>query len=410
MSFVLQRSNHEESLTRIRDGVSSLQKLACLNVELEPERKLRSQGRLNKLVRDMSGSIYQALRSTITCGCPSLHDVGLRLAPPSRTMVPEDDDDEVAKELQFRLVISHRPPSSATQWGELLLKMTGSVREEQAAVAEPSRSVKFAIPKRVSAADENRSVVLKSAMANLAISTAVLMPIHPAAQTIKNLCETTQRIEKKGYHCGRVTDCQSPKKREYSVYTLDRFDGDWALIPIRHVLQAKPSSPLLYGDKLRLAWIIACSVLQMHGTPWMSSSPTHSNIYLLHRQGIPQYQHVFALKHLPERDTATSAADIPTLLSLGILLIELILGQTMEDLHATPPGEEGVAGLISVYEAATKLLGRVNMVGGHGYHSAVERCIRCDVYGRDLAGQNELLSDAFAGIVGPLEQDLRNLL
>ncbi|KAL7759374.1 hypothetical protein ACKLNR_009464 [Fusarium oxysporum f. sp. zingiberi] len=124
-TFILQKSNHEEALTRIRDGVSALQRLAVLNTDLESQRKSRSQGRLNKLVNGMLSGIYQALRSTMTCKCSGLHDVGLRLTPPSRTVIPEDEDEDIIEELQFRLAVSYLTTSQANtskQWNEILLK------------------------------------------------------------------------------------------------------------------------------------------------------------------------------------------------------------------------------------------------------------------------------------------------
>lgn len=140
----------------------------------------------------------------------------------------------------------------------------------------------------------------------------------------------------------------------------------------------------------------------------MSCSPTHSNIYIVRRQGIVDYQHAFVLTHLPGRETVASPGGNPVFLSLGILLIELILGQTMDNLQAAQPEDSDVTQLISRYEAAAQLLGRVNMLGGPGYHSAVQRCIS-DVYGMDLLGNSEMMTEAFAGIVGPLEEDLNNL-
>ncbi|KAH6960033.1 hypothetical protein BKA56DRAFT_624055 [Ilyonectria sp. MPI-CAGE-AT-0026] len=430
-SFILQKSNHEAILTRIRDGVSALQRLAMLNVELEPDRKSRSQGRLNKLVNELSNSIYHALRSTMTCKCPSLHDVGLRLAPPSRTIIPEDDDDEIIKELQFRLAISHMGKSQTPflmQWNELLLQISqGPEKKQTTSVttqvkSSAKKSVKFSMSSSASSTasgtqSTQTSFIIQSAMSNLTLSTTKTITDPGQPRRINDLCEAMRRMGKQkcGEQCGHIQDCRAQKNRQYGVYMLDSpgTGDEWALVPLKDVLQ---DPNLLYGDKLRLAWTIACSVLQMHGTPWIPGVPRNDDIYIARKDGVTQYQSVFVLRHLPERvqpdptNTPTKHSANPFLLSLGILLIELILGQSMESLQTTQVAaiESGVPKHVLDYETANKLLGRVMMVGGSGYYSAVECCLRCDIYQPDsISGLSGLQGETFAGIVGPLEQDLK---
>ncbi|KAI9150004.1 hypothetical protein HJFPF1_09754 [Paramyrothecium foliicola] len=402
ISFVLQKSNHEESMTRIRDGVSSLQKLACLNIEMEPERKLRSQGRLNQLVRDISCSIYQALRSAMTCGCQSAHSVGLRLTPPLRAIVPEDEDKEIVKKLEFGLAISHQLSSSQKKWREMTMQIMENATAGKVA-AKPRRSVRFAMT-----ADFRNSGASRPAAFESVVTSFALQDMDPQQTQIENLCDTMKQLEEDCKDCGCLNESQSTGNHKFRIRALECPGSDWALIPIKNILHNQTSSRLGYGDRLRLARIIACGVLQIYGTQWMSSSPTHSNIYLARRQGIPDYQQIFVLTYLPEQRKVTSSNANPVFLSLGILLIELILGQTMDNLQAMQTNDGDMSQLISNYEAAAQLLGRVNMLGGPGYHSAVQRCIS-DVYGMNVADNNEMMAEAFTGIVGPLEEDLNNL-
>ncbi|KAK3946563.1 hypothetical protein QBC32DRAFT_390279 [Pseudoneurospora amorphoporcata] len=58
LSFALNKSAYLELLTRIRDGVSSLEALTSQNLDLEPERNKRSNGRLYRLLHSLSGGIY----------------------------------------------------------------------------------------------------------------------------------------------------------------------------------------------------------------------------------------------------------------------------------------------------------------------------------------------------------------
>ncbi|KAF4963441.1 hypothetical protein FSARC_8538 [Fusarium sarcochroum] len=429
-TFILQKSNHEEILTRIRDGVSALQRLAILNTELESERKSRSQGRLNKLVNGMLNGIYHALQSTMTCKCPGLHDVGLRLTPPSLTVVPEDDDEDIIKELQFRLAISHMktlPTSLSRQWNEILLKSGEESKKSTVSVTSQTtisskKSVGFSVPSSVNNTAKQgqltqTSVVLQPAMTNLTLRTIRMMVDTGHSRHIGSLCEAMQWMGKKkqGEKCGHIQDCRIHKPHKYDVYTLECLGSsdEWCLVPLKQVLR-DPS--LLYGDKLRLAWMIACSVLQMQGTPWISSVPRSEDIYIVQKGGVPQYQHVFVLRHFPEQGKSIPPTPSPTnpfMLYLGIVLIELILGQSIASLGSALDQtlEPGLPQHVLDYEAANKFLGRVMMAGGSGYYNAVERCLRSDMHRADSAdGLCGLQSDVVAGIITPLEQDLKRIV
>ncbi|EMT71826.1 hypothetical protein FOC4_g10001415 [Fusarium odoratissimum] len=293
-TFILQKSNHEEALTRIRDGVSALQRLAVLNTDLESQRKSRSQGRLNKLVNGMLSGIYQALRSTMTCKCSA--------------------------------------------------QSTSTSR----------KTVGFAVPSTTSSTNspQSQTVIIESALSNLTLN------------TLRTISE--------------------------------------------------PDPALLYGDKLRLAWMIACGVLQMQGTPWVADIPRSEDIFIAQKGGVRQFQHVFVLRHFPEypRVNASVSPTNPFMLYLGILLIELILGQSIATLDApqTQTLESGLPRHILDYEAANKLLGRVMMTGGSGYYNAVERCLRSDMQ-IDTSGNSCCFQgDVISGVLDPLEQDLRRLV
>ncbi|KAG5755256.1 hypothetical protein H9Q69_005509 [Fusarium xylarioides] len=392
--FILQKSNHEEALTRIRDGVSALHRLAFLDKDLESQRKSRSQGRLNKIVNGMLSGIYHALRSTMTCKCSGLHDVGLRLTPPSRTVVPEDDDEDIIKELQFRLAVSYLAGSQANtskQWNEILLKSgenskTSTVSFTAQSTCTSRKTVGFAMPSTTSStkSQQSQTVVIESALSNLTLNTIRTMSEPVCSKHISNLCEAMHRMgkRKQGERCGHIQHCYMTKTQKYDVYSLECLGtcDEWSLVPLKQVLQ---DPTLLYGDKLRLAWTIACGVLQMQGTPWVTDIPRSQDIFVAQKDGVHQFQHVFVLRHFPEypRSNASASPTNPFMLYLGILLIELILGQSIATLDSpqTQTLEPGLPRHILDYEAANKVLGRVMMTGGSGYYNAVERCLRSDM-------------------------------
>ncbi|KAG7416289.1 hypothetical protein Forpe1208_v005590 [Fusarium oxysporum f. sp. rapae] len=413
-TFILQKSNHEEALTRIRDGVSALQRLAVLNTDLESQRKSRSQGRLNKLVNGMLSGIYHALRSTMTCKCSGLHDVGLRLTPPSRTVIPEDDDEDIIKELQFRLAISYLTASqteASKHWNEILLKSkegpnASTVSFTAQSTSASRKTVGFAVPSTTSSTNSQQSqtVIIESALSNLTLNTLRTISEPVCSKHISNLCEAMQTMgkRKQGEKCGHIQHCYMTQTQKYDVYTLECLGScdEWSLVPLKQVLQ---DPALLYGDKLRLAWMIACGVLQMQGTPWVADIPRSEDLFIAEKGGIHQFQHVFVLRHFPEypRVNASVSPTNPFMLYLGILLIELILGHSITTLDSpqTQTLEPGLPRHILDYEAANKLLGRVMMTGGSGYYNAVERCLRSDMQIDSPVYHNHLFIDPIDALV-----------
>ncbi|RKK07326.1 hypothetical protein BFJ68_g9339 [Fusarium oxysporum] len=424
-TFILQKSNHEEVLTRIRDGVSALQQLVVLNTDLESQRKSRSQGRLNKLVNGMLGGIYHALRSTMTCKCSDLHEVGLRLTPPSRTVIPEDDDEDIIKELQFRLAVSYLAASqteASKHWNEILLKRKEGPKASTVSFTAQStttsrKTVGFAVPSTTSSTNSQQSqtVIVESALSNLTLNTLRTISEPVCSKHISNLCEAMQTMgkRKQGERCGHIQHCYMTETKKYDVYTLECLGScdEWSLVPLKQVLQ---DPALLYGDKLRLAWMIACGVLQMQGTPWVADIPRSEDIFIAQKGGVHQFQHVFVLRHFPEypRVNASVSPTNPFMLYLGILLIELILGQSIATLDSpqTQTLEPGLPRHILDYEAANKLLGRVMMIGGSGYYNAVERCLRSDMQIGTSGNSCCFQGDVISGVLDPLEQDLRRLV
>ncbi|CAJ0548532.1 Ff.00g021450.m01.CDS01 [Fusarium sp. VM40] len=409
--FIIQKSNYDEALTRIRDGVSALQTLAALNTELEPARKCRSLGRLNKLVSEMLTGIYQALRSTMTCKCTNLHDIGLKLRPPAITITPTDDDQEIIKKLQFWLAVSYMKLSnraSIRQWNEIVLKPNQCMKN--VGVEVPSLSIQR------SRQSTPTTTATQSSGLNLNLSTVTNTRSLEITQSIDNLCQTMQSIGKKkgGERCGYIKDFRMQGDLKYDLYAHDCLGSsdDWSLVSLKQLTQ---SHTLLYVDKLRLAWTIACSAFQMQGTPWISNILRAEDIFIAQREGVLQFNHVFTLRQLPENSRSSPLKPSPTnpfMLYLGILLIEIILGHSIIKLESTSKAtvEPTVPQYVLDLDVANKFLGRVRMAGGSGYHDAVERCLKSSMHQTEWnRGQAWFQGDIAAAVVNPLETDLRML-
>ncbi|KAK3990926.1 hypothetical protein QBC44DRAFT_224711, partial [Cladorrhinum sp. PSN332] len=278
--FVLKRSTYGDLLETIQDGITNLETLTSQNMELEPARRVRSQFNLMWLLRGVSQSLYRALNASLACDCG--HDLGIKLERRSCRIRPGGDDEQIICQLAFNLTLSSHANEPTTDlahrpWQEIVVKATGS----------PSAAF--------------------------------------------------------------IIDRNSRPPRKYAVYPpASVLQSPWSLVSLRDILEQSNSTIQVLSprDRLYLAVVISSSILQFHGTQWLPPSLSSSNIYFPQVYGFPRYSHpLFLAEHastsaptggslIPSRSGAPFAFERdPRLLSLGFLLIELMLGQTLDSLR-----------------------------------------------------------------------------
>ncbi|KAK0667759.1 hypothetical protein QBC41DRAFT_395130 [Cercophora samala] len=414
--FVLRRSEYQDALSKLKEGVSSLEGLLQMNIQLEPDRRRRSQGNVYRLLRDVSSSIYQALCSAVTCGCPGLHDFGFKLINRPVTRLPcWETDEEILSLFKFSLSVSSASTgfeAAGAHWGSVKMWDSLSLSILPSNKSPDERTVRF-LP-LTPASDSNL-------FGNLSVdSTAAALNMTPinlnsSPSKISNICHSIRkaRTQLDGAYCGCISDLSQLSPRSYRVYALGRPNegGEWTLVSLKSVLAGEVPAvpPLLYGDKLWLAWTIASSVTQLRGTYWYMNPPTHDDLYLVRQDGIVQFREVFVVKRLPDQSISPTSSLVPanhihpTLVALGVLLIEVIFGQVLSKIR---PREADLHSILTSYEAVMQLLSAVNTLGGPNYYSAVRKCIKCEVLDDGGMGSEEGQKDVFVGILNLLEQDL----
>lgn len=446
--FILQHDEYHSLLKRLREGVSNLEDLLSGNMELEPARCRGSQVKWYRLLRDLSSSIYEALRSTVTCACPGFHDVGLRVMSQPIIITPHDDEHEVVKSQKFHLVLSTASTTLASEadlwattkiWNLLSLSLSAYTRGDTTTTTRPATVnvtsvsrpvVRFSLPtpegSGMSQANESLSETL--ALDEIT-SSSILGRRNP--QKISNLCQAMRRSRKQGVGecCGQIFDTSTTHSPGvFEVYPVGSPNdvSDWSPVSLGAILEGEAGSTLMYGDRLRLAWVVTSSVLQLDGTPWLSRVPSRDDIFLTKQDGAVYIRDVFIMKRFPQpalpdctRVPAETykANNTATLKALGTLLIELIFGQTIDRLrstlggtttsifaHHSAPGQP-----LSDYETAVRLLDHINTRVGSNYCSAVKWCINCEypqgVVGFGGSPQNNVL----VSVLNLLEQDLKTL-
>ncbi|GAB1314685.1 hypothetical protein MFIFM68171_04895 [Madurella fahalii] len=449
LAFVVQKASYQELIAQIRSGVSSLESLMALNIELEPERRKRSQGRLFKLIRQESGSIHHALRHVMHCACPNSHTVGMKMVTESHPVVPQDDDEEVMKSLEFHIIISLEPlpkdsdanssdPVSMKVWQQIAVRCLGT-ELHQAAASMPTieiarRKVRFpslagtqleSLRTAARTPPDQRATGSQHTMTSTAsvTTTATLSADNGALDggcatyEIDNICNVIRGSQKhrSGICCGHIINGACPSRRRYNVYLHGSLGdaGHWSLACLGDILAGGVGSgcQLPYRDKLRLASLVARSMLQLYGTPWVSTSPTHNDIFLARLDGMMPYKEVYFMKELPgaprpeQPSTTVKPGMNPSLFALGVLLTELMLGQTITTFYARREDPF----INNNEQSALQLLDRVNTAGGSNYADAVRRCIQCESCHSNTAIDDESFQKEVFAIIGRIEEDLEEL-
>lgn len=399
---------------------------------MEPERRLRSQGRLTRVVREISGSVYRALRSSFECSCA--HEVHLGLASRSVELAQKDEDEDIIQKLDFQLRLTYDKTETAANdekkqyervgWEEVRVQALpkGPV-QTLAPVGRPSKtkskSVSFTMSHSATATTtcvgQTSTMVFQQSFSSLSIGSSNL-GLHDHI----NLCERIRRSQKQlAFDCyGMIRDRSGQMCREFGVYpSFGSYRDQWSVISLREVLERPLEFPhMSVSAKLHLAAMIASSFLQLYQTPWLPEILTSRDILFLKRGAELQYEHAFVMKGLHERledkqkgNNSAPSSRCPALLALGILLLELNLGRTIELLriqHETPP--PGAPRLMYDSMTAQRLL-QERQMDSLNYKSAVQRCIGGEFARPKLdLNDEDFRQEIYEKMVALLETDLKN--
>ncbi|WXC58024.1 hypothetical protein SNK03_003922 [Fusarium graminearum] len=430
--YRLNRDDYKDDIATISKGISDLETLTKLSIRLEPSRRKQSRGKLLKILRDLSTSIYRALCSSIIF--TDAHDVSLELSPRFIEIGYECEDEKVLRNTQFRLAISFEIVEASIRkrfWDEVNIKTISSVKKIGSQPCPPQiqtktmKRVSFGIKQSLSFMSSTRSTHdVKSAMASLsrpATDVAFTKTSDEERQIFTkqslDLCTALRNARQARPVCyGHLidTECADRHFRVYPLGTIANSDG-WSIVTLSDILEGKRGlKPLIsLAEKVQLALAIASSVLQLSKTPWLPEALTRKNVHFFRRDETLSYKYPFLLRSFPEypsqlpNPTAASGCiplSNPTLFALGILLLEIILGQSFEQLRS--PDEKPIYGdyngVIRNSIAAHKLLERVINTA---YQAVIQRCIDCtETRGLDEDGfRQEVYNDVVLELEAILE-------
>ena len=406
--YRLNRKDYQESLDIISKGVNNLEQLARLSVELEPNRRKQSRCKVLNILRDLSSSIYRALRSSIICN--DSHDLSLELATKFIDINHGTEEKDIFRDAQFMLAISYEIEDGQVKrrfWDEVDIN---TIHTSNAITSKPNPpTVMRKSMKRVSFGMSQNLPFFKSSKTAPDLKKAMLSLSGPAIDTafIKspddscigrklsplNLCRAVRNKQGARPVCyGHLIDDQCHTRHYQVCPRLAPTNSDkWSIVTLDDILECKKGlRPLVsLEEKLRLAVAVAFSVLQLSKTPWLSEMLTRKDVHFFKRGDMLSYDQPFLLKSLPETSyPAIGTTSIPgcspmqrnpTLFALGILLLEIILGSTLDQhRQANEQGFDGDdLGIIRDSLAAHRLLEQRVALINPVYKTVVERCIGC---------------------------------
>ena len=471
IQFSISRKHYEEALQKLAKNNSILSTLVTQNQELEPLRRRRTKSKVEfKIIQQQAKNLYAALKTRWVCKCNAPHFANLRLdarllsSPASETEKGEDFQNEKGP-IQFGVVFRAND-NGAVKWScqETRIRLLDRYIQsaENGHSSSPS-TPRLEVPNVVAVsppAKEKKRMTLKSIFSSKPKSTSPRPDKGQNAGRGIRFAETPQQTTAHSEEDDRQINPLIAEATEIknfcSVFDIDGsvianekrclgylpFDDDHILVVYMNPTSDEESQPskstflteilsnkqaptvtvsdtisLSRGDRFLLALIIASSVLQLCQTPWLRDNWNKDDIVINSSSNgsLDLRQRVFVSKVFPENETSSLAArqaEFPglrnqTLFMLGIVLIELCLGQTLESLRVPqdPMDREGKPNILTDWSTATRLMFDVSREAGNRYGDAVRRCIYCDFDQRSSSLENDAFRQAvYEGVVVPLEE------
>ncbi|KLU86152.1 hypothetical protein MAPG_05171 [Magnaporthiopsis poae ATCC 64411] len=438
--FALKRESYTELLADIKDSIASLVTLTSQSIELESSRRVRYHGRLFVMLQTLTRSLYRAIHSSLAACCYR-HDIGLRLETRKTIITPLDTEDDIATQLEFRIAVSCDNGNNGSPWKDMLAvkavaaPKTTPVVTSAAAPSVPSQ--KRSIRKRVGFGGLHSAPGTSTSTCTQVITMPCLPTSLLPAEVSLKLCgdlqaaQRAQPLARTGQPYGTIID--TPRKYAVHSTTAAGF-CTWTTVSLRDALRGKGPSPLSWRDRFRIAVVVSSSVVQLHGSPWLSQTLTSGNIHLfvdaagelalscgdpilvqsLVPSTTPAGSSVVPMTEPASAAAAVAARRDPVLLSLGYLLLEILLGEQLEWFRAPVQAAAAAAATtvgcnnFSDYRTAQRALEKATFPSGN-YRTAVSRCLEGELHrtGRGFASE-DFCQEFYTGVVALLEKDFEN--
>lgn len=423
-------------MNRIKTSNSILHDLANQTCGMEPSRQRRSQARLIKLIRGLTKSLFHAIWNATTCDCNRPHEVCLELVPRNATIVPGDSEDEVAKSFGFYVAFGsygttptdikgrtseNQEPGRWNTFDFRIAMLDAAVScppvpHAQIASATPKPSKRVGWSGSLSSTSQTTKSTRTLVGASKTLCALPKITAH-AQKPVSNLCRDILKRQKMA-----ATDCHgyiTDTNRKFAMHPRQEPADIVATLTLRELLRdhEKRSLNFDYMQRLKVALAIATCVLHLYKTPWLARVVTLDDFVFLRADvslmsGLQSPDSPFIAKNVSSvSNTQANDQRRPinlTILSLGALLIQVIIGKKMKELDMAGNTEMDMNTILTRHEAGSRLRDQVLENGGLNYTHAVKWCL--DNVFNVASLENEGFCQAFYNeIVARLQEDISYL-
>lgn len=350
-------------------------------------------------------------------------------------MVPDKKEEDAARALDFGVVLGTYEKKSQ-RWDRLRVKLAEKEFTSQVPISQPtwsrSNRERTRWPPSVFIRSAKVEFNFSSSKSSLAPSTNCVSNTISPRPPITNLCQILRKGKGGSPECYGSIDGIS---NSFDLFHEDCPESCCTTVTLREILEDKGESIAVFGypERLRLALTLSFGVLHLYSTPWLSKVVTLDDVVFLQGEndagnetyyldtpflakqvsGDSQEQtHAAPLIPAPVHSVSQQQKSLmktqrptdSTLLSLGLLLIQIITGNYSEQLRI----EEGMTmdSMLDKQIIALKMAGLVLQNGGMNYAGAVQWCLENFLSVGNL-DNTELARQFYEAVISRLETDMK---
>ncbi|EEA19562.1 hypothetical protein TMatcc_009697 [Talaromyces marneffei ATCC 18224] len=379
---ILSKAVYEDILDKIDRSNQILRTLTEQSRQIDKTKKVLPR-RKDGLKRHRDGRRHaRALYNILVqgqgwkCSCKDNHTVCFRID--TNTIHNSKTADEIRK-TRFLLMISAarkiRQTYSGEEWHEVELQP--ELIENTISVNIPETSMSISKGKR--------KVQFAPICTTICVEAVHKAPVHQ----IDDLCYTLGSFSPDVHEDTIGYIFNHPDDEQYHMRLLRKVDQDVNLCSLQDILSgsnslATPvhgSDELSRRDRLYLAVILACGVLQLYGS-WLKRQWGTKDVLFAQdsHQGFTNFEHPYLVWRISDSSNYGSAITSTTtriyneiLLPLAIALIELSLGKTISALYRFE--DHGPTEREMHFNTATRVLRLVYCESGTNYGDVVKQCL-----------------------------------
>ncbi|THX36298.1 hypothetical protein D6D10_06798 [Aureobasidium pullulans] len=238
----------------------------------------------------------------------------------------------------------------------------------------------------------------------------------PRSSEIKSLCQFLQGLDKNCGDLGFLLVPGEEKRVHITPVTTPRI-APTEMVTLDSLMSPKRSVTFLglsRKKRFEIAAAAAWATLLLYDTPWLTDTWDKTGLYFfLDRNAADHNIHAASPCVSTMVNKAKNARRFQSKLirdeavfALGVLLIELCLDSSLDELGKTMNATTNSNSIIEDYKVANNSLDRVFLDAGDFYGNACRLCLRFEFYGRDVLmnfGEGTFRQEFYNEVVAPVQ-------